>query len=233
MNLSRGDFVSKGKKVKGTAKEKKVLKLLEEYSVKSVASYCDLSESEVRKIRKAKLVSAQETPPQIAVQEALSEHQKALRKLAESLRYELRVPSPREAQVETLPKPQQLKDNAGAQLEALARMFVPGPKWRFGTDSFEAFGFQAEGHPLFEGLLEHLDDKNLANKFKELKKSLKEYILLCHNQEGKVDILQLERMPQVTDLLRQSEQLVQELTRGLDLYIHGIIFPGKCRFCHP
>ena len=204
-------------------------------SIQEIASELKRKPETVKRHLEAQ-IQPEETLPSLAVQQAASEHQKDLRKVAESLRYNLTVPSPKEAQVDLLATASEMAKGATGEtlqkdLARLVDICRPGPKWQFGPDNFRAFGFAIEGHSLFTGLLEHLESTNLAAKFRDYRTLLRRYIWLCHTFEGKVDELRLEETPPVKALYEQLSRLKGELTQGLDLYIQKRIFPGKCRFC--
>lgn len=164
-------------------------------------------------------------------------HINSLIEVADSLRFNLKVPSPKSAQEDELVMDdEKYKRLSGLQaLEAAAKdaskAAWPGPKWYFIPDGSIVVGYITEDFRYFPALMEHLKSTNLDRKFYTLKRSLMEYISLCHSLKDEVKEVGLFNIPQVSDLYGKSQRLTTELTTELKEFILKGSFPGRCRYC--
>jgi len=169
--------------------------------------------------------------------DAWSKHVDGLVSVAQSIRYNLVVPTPARAQQEEYPIQGSTRQGLSnlealqADLKDLGAAVRPGPKWYVSSDGTLEVAFFAEELSPFPGFMEHLKGTGLDIKYWGLKEVLREYIQACRNLNGKVNGEDLLRVPEVAELYDKSRLAALELAEKLDTLIRTRNFTGKCQFC--
>jgi len=164
---------------------------------------------------------------------AVERHQVKLLEVVDSLRFNLKVPTPEEAAF-VIPDSEatRMDDSASINedLRTLFQIVNRGPKTVKSNRTFEAVFFTEE-FSLFPEFLEHLTGEGLQNDFLELKDVLGRHAALCVRQKAQPNKGDTSVAAELKVIRGRAEDLTKKLTGSMQAILKRGFMAGRCQSC--